>query len=201
MEKIRWASKVSRTKIRCLYQNDARGTIDDELIEEVGWALLLRCQSILRVTRGQVECPRCGAVFDVSSATADAQGARMCPAKDCDWRTTTDAYHASWRHQDLIGSNALQAFEAFIAKYGKAKTARERTFQIDQLIHAFHWDMKQRVPNRSVGNNLIVGSHQEVVAFLDGLSDGGENAIGTVEAKTQWRETVQHMWKRRKAKK
>lgn len=201
METIRWASKISRAKIWRLYQNDARGTLDDELVEEVGWALLLRCKSIVMVSRGQLECPRCGTVFDVSSATVDAQGARMCPAKDCGWRTTMDAYHASWRHQDLIGSNALLAFEAFIANYGKAKTARERTFHIDQLVHAFHWDMKQNVPNRSAGNNLIVGSHQEVVAFLDGLSYGGENDIGTVEAKTQWRETVQHMWKRRRARK
>jgi hypothetical protein len=199
MEKIHWAAKVNRTKIWRLYQNDARGTIDEALVEDVGWALFQRCQSILMVSRGQLECPRCGAVFSAPNIKPENPGFLGCPVPNCSWQTPLDEYHKSWRHQDLIGSNALPSFEAFITNYPKARTVRARTFLIDQLIHAFHWDMKQGVPNRSAGNNLIVGSHQEVVAFLDTLSSGEANGIGTEEEKAQWRETVQRMWKRRKA--
>jgi hypothetical protein len=57
---IRWAPKVRQEQIWRLYQNDARGLIDEELIDEVGWALYSRCQSILWVTdRNRVPCPRC----------------------------------------------------------------------------------------------------------------------------------------------
>ena len=58
MEKISWA-----IKIRQLYENDARGTVDEVMVEDVGLALLQRCQSIWLVTHREVECPRCGAEF------------------------------------------------------------------------------------------------------------------------------------------
>lgn len=60
---IEWAPRVSLAKIRALYLNEARGTCDDELIEEVGFGLLARCQSILEYTaacgEGQVRCKCC----------------------------------------------------------------------------------------------------------------------------------------------
>ncbi len=195
MEKIQWAPKVSRSKIWRLYQNDARGAVDEALVDDVGWALLQRCLSIIRVSRRQVECPRCGHVFDVPAVA----GLFRCQRPDCAWETTVEAWHNSWRHQDLIGSNALTMFESFVADYASARSVRERTFHIDRLIHAFHWDAKQQLPNRSVGNNLIVGSHQAVVAFLEMLSYGDKNGIGSDVDKAHWRETVKAMWKRRGA--
>ena len=59
---IEWAPRVSLSKIRELYIREARGTCDDELIEEVGFGLFARCQSILEFTEavnGQVKCKRC----------------------------------------------------------------------------------------------------------------------------------------------
>ena len=44
---IRWAAKVSRAKIRQVYHKDALGLVDEELIEEVGFALLQRCENIV----------------------------------------------------------------------------------------------------------------------------------------------------------
>ena len=197
MEKIQWAPKVSRSRIWRLYQNDARGAIDEALVEDVGWALLQRCRSILHVSRREVECPRCGTVILLSPV--GSSDVVDCPTPGCDWATTTAAWHASWRHQDLIGSNALPVFATFVDRYPVARSVRERTFLIDQLIHAFHWDARQQLPNRSVGNNLIVGSHATVVAFLDGLSHGDVNGFGTEAEKAKWRETVQAMWRRRRA--
>lgn len=196
MEKIQWAPKVSRSKIWRLYQNDARGAIDEALVEDVGWSLLQRCRSILHVSRREGECPRCGAVFAVPTMNNKVAG---CSTPGCGWETTAESWHASWRHQDLIGSNALAVFETFVTRYPIARSVRERTFLIDRLIHAFHWDARQQVPNRSVGNNLIVGSHQAVVAFLDELSHGDANGISTDAEKAEWRATVRAMWKRRRA--
>jgi hypothetical protein len=60
---IEWSPRVSLAKIRALYINEARGTLDDELLEEVGFGLLARCQSIIEYTEaceeGKVRCKRC----------------------------------------------------------------------------------------------------------------------------------------------
>jgi hypothetical protein len=57
----------------------------------------------------------------------------------------------------------------------------------------YHWDLKENAPNRSVGNNLIEGSHIQVIALLDKLSFG-ESGID----KEHWRETVDTMMRRRR---
>ena len=44
---VRWASRVNPATIRRLYETDARGIVDEDLIDEVGFALYARCQSIL----------------------------------------------------------------------------------------------------------------------------------------------------------
>ncbi len=42
---VRWAAPVRQDKIRRLYETDARGLTDEALIDDVGLALYLRCQS------------------------------------------------------------------------------------------------------------------------------------------------------------
>jgi hypothetical protein len=63
MEKIIWASKVPQTKILRLYQNDAAGMVDDELVVDVGWRLFQRCRSIFLATGRGLASPRCGTEF------------------------------------------------------------------------------------------------------------------------------------------
>jgi DNA-directed RNA polymerase subunit RPC12/RpoP len=61
-EKIRWARRVSREKIRRLYELDAQGILDEELLDDVGFTLLLRCRDIITIDEarsGRVKCPRC----------------------------------------------------------------------------------------------------------------------------------------------
>jgi hypothetical protein len=64
---------------------------------------------------------------------------------------------------------------------------------IDQLIHSFHISLRTGKASRSFSNNLIEGSHDQVVEFLDRLS--GQS--GGVD-KDEWRTEVQNMYKRRR---
>lgn len=60
-----WAPRVPQNYIRRLYQNDARGIYDPDLIDEVGYALLSRCQSFLDATaavQGRAPCPVCNQI-------------------------------------------------------------------------------------------------------------------------------------------
>ena len=65
MEKILWSPKIRPEKLWALYQSDAPGALDEDLLTEMGYGLFARCQSILMIRDGQVPCPRCGAVFPV----------------------------------------------------------------------------------------------------------------------------------------
>ena len=195
MEKIAWAPKINPALIWQLYQNDARGTVDEVLVEAVGFTLFQRCRSIWLVTRREVECPRCGMVFKLreNGIWRLQAGSQICPKPGCGWRTTAEQWHASWQHRDLLGSAAMQAIGTCLNAYKQAKSTRERMLCIDQLIHAFHISLRTGKVSRSFGNNLIEGSHAQVVELLDRLyaKDDGVD-------KDQWRAEVNAMYKRRR---
>lgn len=192
IEKIHWAAKVEPRTILRVYEGEASGLLDDALVDDLGIRLLLRCQSVLRAMAGEVECPRCGIVFSVAGRTTAGAGEAACPG-GCGWATTRDRYLESKRHRHLNGADSiLLVFGKFVTDYPNCRTPREKLLRIDRLIHEFHWDAKLRLPNRSVANNLIEGTHVQVIAFLDDLS-----AVDP-ERKARWRATVETMWKRRR---
>lgn len=194
--KLQWSPKVRQEKIWRLYENDARGLLDEALIEEVGIALYSRCRSILLVSSQHLECPRCAHIFHVPSSAED--DVIHCP-NQCGWSITGVQYHNSWRHKDLVGTNT-PAFQVFIEQYARATSLQEKMILIDQLIHAFHQSIRYPVPHRSAGNNLIEGNHQQVVAFLDRLTYGEGNTSGLQETQATWQETMQEMQKLRRSK-
>jgi hypothetical protein len=197
MEKINWPPKIRQAKIWQLYKNDALGAVDDALVEDVGFRLFHRCRSILLVTHREVECPRCGTVFPMSQPGVWVllPGVQACPTPGCGWETTAEEWHASWRHQDLLGTAAMQATETYLHDFPLARTAQKRMVCIDQLIHSFHISLRTGKAGRSFANNLIEGSHDQVVEFLDRLS----NKNGGVD-KDQWRDEIGNMYDRRRGK-
>lgn len=197
MEKISWAPKIRQSKIRELYQNDALGAVDEVLVEDVGLRLLDRCHSIWLVTRREVECPRCGAIFTLSEPDSWKMlpGVQHCPTPRCGWETTAEEWHESWKHRELLGTAAIQAIETYLHDYPRAQKTAERMVYIDQLIHSFHISLRTGKTTRSFANNLIEGSHDQVVAFLDRLSA----KTGGVD-KDQWRTEIKNMYNTRQGR-
>ena len=196
MEKISWSPKIRQAKIWQLYQNDANGAVDEILVEDVGLSLLQCCQSIRLVTRREVECPRCGAVFSLCEPDSwkTLVGVQTCPTPACGWETTAEQWHDSWKHKDLLGTAAVQIFETYLQDYPRARKTAEKMVCIDQLIHSFHISLQDSKLNRSFANNLIEGSHDQVIELLDQLSA----TVGGVD-KDEWRAKVDTMYKRRRA--
>jgi len=196
VEKISWSPKIRQAKIRQLYQNDALGAVDEVLVEDVGLSLLQRCHSIRLVTRREVECPRCGTVFSLCEPDnwKMLPGVQLCLTPGCGWETTAEQWHDSWKHKDLLGSAAVPIFETYLRDYPKARRTKEKMVCIDQLIHSFHISLQNSKLNRSFANNLIEGSHDQVIELLDRLSA----TPGGVD-KEQWRKQVDSMYKRRRA--
>ena len=191
-ERIRWSPRIRPELIKRLYESDALGLQDDDLCSEVGYRLSLRCQTILMVSRNEVACPRCGTVFVVK--TSSRGDATLCPTQNCSWKTNMSEYQQSWSKKRIWGENALPAIEEFYGRFSPTQEYKVKMFLIDQLIHSFHWSLKENLPARSVANNLIEGDHDQVVEFLDRLT-GADN-----ERKEKWCETMQQMMERRKGK-
>lgn len=76
-----WSGRVEQSPIRRLYEADASGTPDPELIDEVGCALLLRCETIQTVTERR--CPMCRNPLDNAFAEGRADRKVTCP--ECRW--------------------------------------------------------------------------------------------------------------------
>lgn len=197
MEKISWSPKIRQSKIWKLYQNDASGAVDEVLVEDVGLSLLQRCQSIWLVTHRLVECPRCGVTFTLceQGSWKFLPGVQACPTLGCEWQITAEEWHQSWRHKELMGAAAMQPVETYLHDYPMARTTEERMVCIDQLIHAFHISLQTGRFNRSFANNLIEGSHDQVVELLDKLF----TKEGRVD-KDRWRADIESMYNTRRAK-
>ena len=92
-----WAPRVPQAKIRQLYERDAQGILDDELIDEVAYAFYARCENILTVTRaehGWVKCPCCGAMIRRRGGKT-----RVIKCQGCGWQLTWAEYLATYQHR------------------------------------------------------------------------------------------------------
>ena len=191
--KPRWAPRVPRHKVRRLYENDARGLLDEVLIDDVGIGLYLRCKSMLAVEdavhRGRVVCPSCGHANGYDPNTF-RDPATVLACESCSWRLPWGEYHATFRHQELYGAG----HNPFIAEYADAwpaaRTPREKLLLIDRLIHLWHWEEVRRQSfglGRPTGLNLIEGNRRQVIEFLDTLTYGERTTPELRERLAQWR--------------
>jgi len=196
---IEWSPRVSLAKIRALYVNEARGTCDDELIEEVGFGLLARCQSILEYTRacdeGVVRCMRCakqGQNSFIQRNMHKSSALLRCPT--CGWQVRWRVYKAESENYDgqLRAGHAAAAFARYLAIYPNCRTREEKIIAIDRLIHEFHWILvKEGQParaNKTAGVNLLRGNIGQVLNLLNELTYGENTPTELLLQKSWWLE-------------
>lgn len=185
-----WAPRVRQAKIRQLYELDAQGIYDDELINEVGFALWARCQSFLvanAAVGGSAECPVCQAVVE-----HEGDKAELLHCDQCGWELSWEKYFRTIQHKQLSGAEpVLKLFQEFVERFPKASTQREKMFQIDRLLHGFHWAQYYGF-TRPVAVNLIEGKLGEVIRFLDSLSYSEQSTLGFQTQYQQWVENSQN---------
>src|SRR5205807_4926511 len=137
-----------------LYEANARGLLDDELLDDVGWRLWERLGDVLLVTNGRVRCPSCRAEFQVRGSDNGPDDEVSCPG--CDWAVTPRAWHKSWEHRDLNGRCA--EFERFVEVWPSARTVRDRMLLIDAAVHALHVSTRADAPGNFAARNFLEGS-------------------------------------------
>ncbi len=186
----RWASKVSASKIHQLYERDALGLVDEDLIDEVAYAFYARCRSILTVTEashGRVACPKCGQII---AHNLDKQTLLVCP--DCAWTLSWGDYFKSYKRKQLHGGGAVDVFRAFVDELPRAQTAQQKMLLIDRIIHECHKGIIQKVQTytRPVAVNLIDGTMTQVIHLLETLAYGPGSIAGAQARRQTWREQV-----------
>lgn len=184
-----WAPRIKPYLIRRLYENDAKGICDEELLEQVGWSLYSRCKSFIEACEasgGLTHCPTCGTVI---LHQRQARQMLHCPA--CGWECVLRAYLDTIRNQQLDGGPEVVAlFQQYVDAFPRAQSPQEKMVLIDQLIHGFHHYLRSGRTRRPVGVNLIDGDLGFVIQFLDHLSYSADSSPGLQETGNEWRKKM-----------
>ena len=189
VQQIRWARRVSRNKIRRLYETDAQGILDEELIDDVACAIYARCESILTVTeasKGRVKCPCCGNVILRRSGSKE----EVLKCNECSWEITWGAYFQSYHRKQLHGGGAVDVLRDFIRQFPTLRSPQEKMILIDRLIHECHKSLQEGVYTRPVAVNLIAGKMTQIIILLDDLAYGAGSTPGAKEVYTVWRKRM-----------
>jgi hypothetical protein len=180
---LKWARRVRQEDIRRLYHLDARGIIDQDLINDVGYGLHARCESIRIATEahfGRVTCRSCGAVVE----RTEWNKAELLTCA-CGWRKTWGDYLASYQRKQLVGGAAYPAFIEYLERWPGARAPRDKLLEIDRLVHACHV-ATHRPWARPAAVNLIEGTASELARFLDELAYGPSSTPGLGETRDAW---------------
>jgi hypothetical protein len=175
---------VPQHKIRQFYLNDAKGIYDDELIDELGYALFTRCESFLLANdapQGRVICPVCSTTIPHTGKNDEV----LC-CQQCGWEMGWKEYFGTFQHKQLYGAEpVLELFRNFVKRFPSASSLQEKVLLIDTLIHGYHWNQKYGY-TRPVAINLIEGKLANVITFLDSLAYGAQNTEGVQETHVEW---------------
>jgi DNA-directed RNA polymerase subunit RPC12/RpoP len=181
--KLKWEPRVSPQKIRLLYETDARGILDEELLDEVAYAFYARCDSIVTVTeavcRGRLRCPGCSDKIHLEQSGDDI----VCPT--CGWGMSRVAFRNSYMGQRLNGLGAIDAFQAFVDRFPTAHTPAQKMLLIDNLIHTMHNELAAGL-QRPAAVNLIEGNVRTAVDLIEALAYGNTGTPGLGVARTKW---------------
>jgi hypothetical protein len=180
-----WSPRVPKSKIARLYETFARGIVDDELIDDVGFSLLARCESVLAVTRtGEGRgalCPSCDSLVPGVPWRDE-----YLECQSCGWRCPTQAYKKTYKYKHLFAGGMKPFLEEFVREFSRARNHSDRFLLIDTLIHRYHWQFVGK-PSRPGACCLIEGKLKDIMPFLDALSYG-ENVPEDVETtREEWR--------------
>ncbi|MEX1253120.1 MAG: hypothetical protein WEE64_02140 [Dehalococcoidia bacterium] len=181
---------MPRELIRRLYEREALGVLDEELVDEVAFAFYARCRSIIRATeaaRGHAACGACEHIIEHS-----VRGAEVLRCDRCGWEITWREYRSSFQGKYLITGNPGGAFTEYPRRLEAVRTPQERMLAIDWLVHQVHsWTLDREQPiGRPTAVNLIEGNETKVVAFLDELAAGLSASPEEKESYSAWRRTL-----------
>ncbi len=179
----RWAPRVSKGKIERLYRGSTNGVLDEDIIDDVGYAIYARCESMLEVTEivrtGRPHCPECETVCPSRNWQPNEE--IVCPA--CEWRCPVSVYNKTHSRKNFGTGGLDKQIREFMNGFKSARSYGDKVVLIDTLIHWFHWGSTQ---SRPLATALIEGSMKTTMAFLDKLNYG-DSLPNVQKTREEWR--------------
>jgi len=176
-----WAPRLRKAQIAQLYEASGRGFIDEELIDDVGFSLLARAESILAATeasRGRAQCPVCSIIFEHDHEDLKCS--------HCGWECSWEAYKKTIKYKHLNAGGMKPFLEEFAEAFPQARSHTDRLVLIDTLIHKYHWETSTG-GGRPGACCLIEGKMSNIMPFLDGLSYGEQTPVEVEATREEWR--------------
>ena len=169
--KFKWCKKVSRNDLLKLYQSEAKGMIDEELLDEVGYTFYTRCtqakQARELMEQGRILCLYCGAALPKQDHLAVV----TC---ECGYSYTYREYRRSCNVANMPGGRATPIFEHFAQKWPGCRDTTPKMMLIDWLIHECHVTLMSGLKGRSVCVNLIEGTTKQISDLIMKLAYGND---------------------------
>ena len=179
----KWTPAVSRAKIKRLYEDDTKGLLDSDLLDDVGYTFYARClqgkEEWEIMQERKVRCHNCGNVLPIE---------RLCTC-ECGYQYTYKEYRKSFRAHNMPAGAAKQIFYDFIENWPKAKNNIIKMRVIDNLIHECHFNIRSGAKGRPVGFNLIQGTNSQVIDLILNLTYGDLSGANATNRDT-WRSNV-----------
>jgi hypothetical protein len=179
-DKFHWAKRVSRRDIQRLYESDARGMLDEELLEQVHHAIHVRVCDMFEVRdaqqHGRVKCRICGAPIPQPFWMGGRNKDNPLQCAQCGWQTTCGKFYESYTGKSLLPGSMTNLFEEYLERFPQAQTPQQKMLLVDWLIHQFH--VMQGVARMSVAKNVIQGSDDEVRDLIETLACGPNSTPG-----------------------
>ena len=166
LNKFIWSPRISQGKIKRLYDADAKGICDDDLVDDVGFTLYTRClqgrDERLLANEGKLKCHHCGKVN-----ISPFNGRIVC---SCGYAYIFREYMRSFNKNGMPSRSATPFFNEFIDKWAIAKTYSDKMKLIDFVIHECHLNMLSGVNRGFAGRNLIEGTDEQLRVLILSLA-------------------------------
>jgi len=180
---------VSPHKIRRLYESDAHGMLDEDLLNAVGYGLYVCCQESLELgeaTRGRVKCRHCGNIIVRQLVNGQFDDSEILRCSACGWEIACGDYHKSLlRKVPAPPYEPDEAFRSFINQWPLAQSPGEKLLLIDRLIH--EWHLHYRAVGWPLGTSVVKATASQMIELLEGLAFGFGSTPGLAQTEQVWR--------------
>lgn len=173
-ERIPSSRRVSRHKIRRLYKSDARGLVDEDLINQVAYEFYARCRALLAAVQ-QAEAKPAQRRREVVERPAEWEG--FVKQARYPWEITWRVELEPGRYETGKGEDRTAALKHFVAELPRARLPREKMLLINQLTHACHNSLKAGDPH-PLAVQLIAGSEADLLTMFNDLAYGRQHLSG-----------------------
>ena len=170
--------KVSRNDLMKLYQSEAKGLINEDLLDEVGYTFYTRCtqakQARELMEQGKMLCLHCGAVLSddivkIGGYTPFSKS-NLPVSCDCGYSYTYREYRRCCNAANMPGGRATPIFEHFAQKWPSCKDTAQKMMLIDWLVHECHVTLMSGIAGRSVCINFIEGTTKQISDLITTLA-------------------------------